>query len=65
MIFTRRFGALRARQTFPSTVTIELEEFEAQRKAQLQARKAKSTAKAGVRTHHLFWSRPTGKHRAA
>jgi hypothetical protein len=44
MIFTSRFGALRARPEFPSLHVIDVAEYEAQRRAELQQRKAaKST----------------------
>jgi len=40
MIFTRRFGALSARREFPSLHVIDVAEYEAQRKAELQQRRA-------------------------
>ncbi len=44
MIFTRHFGALRARREFPSLHVIDIAEYEAQRRAELQQRRAaKST----------------------
>jgi hypothetical protein len=50
MIFTDRFGALRARREFPSLHVIDIAEFEAQRRAELQQRRAaKST-----RSRRLF-----------
>jgi len=66
MIFTRRFGALRARPTFPSVTTVELEAFEAQRKAELRAHEAAVAAKAQARSHRLFRrGHSPGKHHHA
>ena len=54
MIFTRRFGALRARQTFPSQHVIDVAEYETQRKADFEQRVA---AKA-TRSRRRFWHGP-------
>lgn len=59
MIFTRRFSPLRARQTFPSLHVIDKAEYEAQRKAEFEQRRAaKST-----RTRRLFRGRRPVLHR--
>lgn len=60
MIFTRSFGALRARKTFlPSQNVIDLAEYERQRKAELaqhQAERAQRRAAKGSRSRprHSF-----------
>ncbi len=50
MIFTRRFGALSARREFPSLHVIDIAEFEAQRRAELQKRRAAKSP----RSHRRF-----------
>jgi hypothetical protein len=49
MIFTRRFGALRARPTFPHYEVLDREEYQARLAAERQARTKAATDDASAR----------------
>lgn len=60
MIFTRRFGALRALQTFPHHHEMDLAEYEARRKAEYEQHKAAKAVEKTARN-----PRPSLRHRSA